>query len=339
MTVYSDSAEKASQVARSAIPLATKLGLPINPHVYAVCYEYTAKLNTRLTKAFEALLEEDAKPDKYMVELLYQQYIEESNDQAIEILKQAIQNLVLNAEGTLKQAEDHTAAYGHSLEEASEGLEKEANSPESIKAVVQNLIEGTSQMRESTHNLQEQLAAARREVEEMHKEYENIREQAYTDPLTGLKNRRAFDETLELLFADHKEKDKELTLLVIDIDHFKKVNDNYGHAVGDAVLKCVGKIVKNCVRGDDIAARFGGEEFALLLPNTPKEGAVKVAEKIRKVIAAQKFRHKDQELEPTTISIGLATSAVAENQMELFEQADAALYAAKSGGRNQVRAA
>jgi diguanylate cyclase len=124
----------------------------------------------------------------------------------------------------------------------------------------------------------------------------------------------------------------------MDIDHFKHINDSYGHAIGDIVIRNVADVVRKCIRGEDIAVRYGGEEFLVLLPNTQLEGAITVAEAIRRRIEALRLVRKNDNfaLAPFTISLGVAKRRGNDDRDSLVERADKALYQAKSSGRNQV---
>ncbi|MEM7017373.1 MAG: diguanylate cyclase [Pseudomonadota bacterium] len=158
---------------------------------------------------------------------------------------------------------------------------------------------------------------------------------ASTDVLTQLNNRRAFFERSEpaLKLADRYK--QPLSLLFLDIDHFKKVNDTYGHAIGDEILKAVANTIRVTVRETDIAGRLGGEEFAVLLPNTLPTDAINLAERIRQAIAGLRISDQSQQLSVTT-SFGVADHHTGGSLEKLLSYADVALYQAKSGGRNQV---
>lgn len=158
-------------------------------------------------------------------------------------------------------------------------------------------------------------------------------ELSQTDPLTSLRNRRAFDERLGETFEHARRYERPLSLAVIDVDHFKAINDTFGHDAGDAVLRAVGKIIGTGTRQTDFAARVGGEEFAILLPETPLFEALQFGEKLRSAIAAEPVGGH-----AVRISIGIASyphSHVA-SPAELFRAADQALYRAKANGRNRV---
>ena len=160
-----------------------------------------------------------------------------------------------------------------------------------------------------------------------------LEELSLTDPLTSIANRRAFDDRLALVFEHARRYDRPMSLVLVDVDHFKLINDERGHSSGDEVLRCVAKRIAAGTRQTDFAARVGGEEFAILLPETPLFEAMQFCEKIRASIAAEPmdgFR--------VTVSLGVANvphSRVA-SQQELFTAADAALYRAKANGRNRV---
>ena len=162
---------------------------------------------------------------------------------------------------------------------------------------------------------------------------------ATTDPLTRLLNRRALLERLSREVDRSKRYESMLTLLLLDIDHFKSINDSAGHLVGDGVLRQIGGLIEASVRTVDIAARYGGEEFVLILPETSQEGGVIFAERIRESIERYPFDAAGEEPLHLTASIGVATfpSPRVDSTEDLFARADEALYRAKSSGRNQVR--
>ncbi len=166
---------------------------------------------------------------------------------------------------------------------------------------------------------------------------ESLRQQAIRDPLTGLYNRRYLQETLNNELRRASRRNQELGLLMIDLDHFKKFNDEYGHEVGDFILSEFGRLVRLSIRGEDVPCRYGGEEFTLLLPETGREGTLLVAEKIAARIREHDFLFGNRSCGPITVSIGAALyphhGLTAES---LSKEADDALYQAKREGRNRV---
>ena len=170
--------------------------------------------------------------------------------------------------------------------------------------------------------------------EQIDKDLEKLKELSSTDPLTGIKNRRAFFEISENFFKLSRRKELPLSLIMLDIDFFKKVNDTYGHSIGDEVLKYLVKIVNKELRDSDIFARYGGEEFIILLPETDIEGAFKTADKLRKIIENTPYEG-DVEIS-ITISCGVAQLTNEKIFNDLIIKSDKALYRAKDGGRNMV---
>jgi two-component system chemotaxis response regulator CheY len=159
-----------------------------------------------------------------------------------------------------------------------------------------------------------------------------LAELASTDELTGVKNRRRFREDLELLFSQAARLGSPLSLILLDIDHFKQYNDAFGHPAGDRVLRQVGRMLQTTVRGHDVVARYGGEEFVILLPSTGVNRAVDVAERLRKAIAEHHWPFR-----PVTASFGVATSGMdTPDAAALVEHADQALYLSKRTGRNRM---
>ena len=163
-----------------------------------------------------------------------------------------------------------------------------------------------------------------------------LQELALRDGLTGLLNRRYWESCLEREFARHQRYDNPVSLVIFDIDHFKRVNDTYGHQTGDEVIRETARITSQLVRETDFAGRYGGEEFVVLLPGTTLDGAAQFAERLRSTIERQQI---DYQGSPLTFTISLGVATLADDMagyQALLERADKALYQSKEGGRNQV---
>ena len=162
-------------------------------------------------------------------------------------------------------------------------------------------------------------------------------EMSTTDELTGLYNRRYFTEALEREIARAKRYGTSLVMCMMDLDYFKRVNDAYGHTAGDMVLAEIGNILKDCIRKSDLACRYGGEEFAVILPDTDVKKAKTVCERFRKIVAGHPFKHNLSQFN-ITISMGITSynSLMDQSPIEIMELADKALYQAKEAGRNQL---
>ena len=169
---------------------------------------------------------------------------------------------------------------------------------------------------------------------------ETLRTQAIRDPLTGLFNRRYMEESFEREFRRAVRKEVPLAILMIDIDHFKRLNDTFGHEAGDAVLRELAKLFRAHLRAEDIASRYGGEEFMLILPETDLVAASECAKRLIEAIHAMQVQHYGQTLRDITLSVGLACFPQHSNTEDaLMRAADGALYRAKEKGRDRIETA
>jgi len=188
---------------------------------------------------------------------------------------------------------------------------------------------------ESPFSSREQVHDANKQVEILKKQMEKVKQEIIIDPLTRTYNRRAYDEKIKHEMAGFQRYGRPTALAIIDIDHFKKVNDSYGHRTGDGVLRILSDVMKKEIREIDVLARYGGEEFALILPHTPYQSAFDVADRIRRKVEASRFTYKGKPF-LVTISIGVGTLKVDDTLESYVERVDQALYRAKDRGRNQV---
>ncbi len=228
-----------------------------------------------------------------------------------------------------------------------------AEDPQQLKAEIQQRLETIlrhlDEHRESDearqHQLEEQLKRLNQRVREMEKEGESLRQRlrekhelAVRDPLTGLYNRLAYDERISQEFARAKRYKLPLSLAVLDIDRFKRINDSYGHKAGDKALKIIAERVRKNLRETDFLARYGGEEFAIIMPETGLGDALVAVEKLRKDVSQSQFHYQGTGV-AITVSVGLAEMQADDNPESLFQRADRALYTAKENGRDRTCAA
>lgn len=191
-----------------------------------------------------------------------------------------------------------------------------------------------AQIVETNGTLQQELHAAKRELREQEQELQSRTSEARTDALTGTANRRALDEMLVANLDESTRSGRPLSLLMFDVDHFKKFNDTHGHQAGDAVLRQVAEVLATAAGSLSPLARYGGEEFALLLPDVDGAQAALIAENLRLAVADRTFPFEDQALR-VTVSVGVAQAVSTDDPTLLTRRADSALYAAKAGGRNR----
>ena len=193
----------------------------------------------------------------------------------------------------------------------------------------------TRQMVEDVQQAREQVDDANKKVEVLKKQMEKVKQEIIIDPLTRTYNRRAYDEKLKLEMMGYQRYGRPTALAMVDIDHFKLVNDTYGHRTGDGVLRILSEVMKKEIREIDVLARYGGEEFALILPHTPYLRALEVAERIRQKVEISRFTYKGKPFS-VTISLGVGSLKEDDSLESYVERVDQALYRAKAGGRNRV---
>ena len=185
--------------------------------------------------------------------------------------------------------------------------------------------------------LAKQLQELHRETDGLRKQLVTAQDQALRDTLTGLPNRLAYNERLRIEHTRWQRAGRSLSLVVIDIDKFKSINDSWGHQAGDRVLKVLARELATQIRAQDFFGRYGGEEFVLILPETHCAGALKLADNLRRHIETCRFKYKDQPV-AVTISCGIAEFNPSDTPLQVFERADTCLYAAKHNGRNRCEA-
>src|SRR4051812_5065451 len=217
------------------------------------------------------------------------------------------------------------------LDEASHLLTSGANtSDDSLAEVVVDVI---GDVVRANQKLKTKLDTAEGRLQEQAVEIEAHMSRSLTDALTGLPNRREFNARMEERMGAWNRRRDVFSLLLLDVDHFKKLNDRYGHLTGDYVLSAIGRVLRGAIRREDAVARFGGEEFAILLPSTSLDDAIQAAQKVREAVARVSISRGGQQI-AVTVSGGLATIESNERVEALIQRADSALYAAKAAGRN-----
>lgn len=211
---------------------------------------------------------------------------------------------------------------------------------EEVRAVISYLMVENDKMRSRTASLQSSLENSQQQVEKLKSNLATVEAQGMSDPLTGLRNRRSFDVMIAAQVAAARNSGQPLCLILADIDHFKAINDRYGHPAGDDVLKWFARLLSGNVKGRDTVARYGGEEFAIILPQTTLDSAVKIASQIKSQLETQFWQKPDapNTMLRVTASFGIAQINPGEGTSGLISRADTKLYEAKTGGRNRVAA-
>ncbi|MBS0580533.1 MAG: GGDEF domain-containing protein [Proteobacteria bacterium] len=307
-----------------------------HPLSYTLWYEHLAGINPQLSEQLASRLGSGQALSDEDVFALYDRHIVARDMKSLQALQQQLLKLLEGVSEVTAQATDHTGQFERSLE-LNQGRLKSAESLEGIHAVVADLLSESQRVHTLTQVVVKKLESRAQEVGELRHALNVAQAEASVDPLTGLKNRRAFEKAV-------KEIEEEAgglvgaALLLFDVDHFKKVNDTWGHLLGDKVLRSVAQVLQSNIKGRDIAARLGGEEFAVLLVRATPGGALALAEQIRGLIAHARLRSitSGELVGEVTVSAGLAAAGPGDSLETMLRRADDALYRAKGTGRNRV---
>lgn len=330
--------ERSLEFASFALEQIKALGQPATPRNYEIWYVYAAGYNASLNSVINETISRSSKLTESDLQDIYDTHLSpvretERLDEAGSRVIQAVDSVMAIVGETLGAG----ASFDKVLKGAGQSL-KDSPDQVQVRNVVETLVRSTKEMEERNKLLEARLNASVSEINSLHDNLETIRAESLTDPLTGLSNRKSFDRAI-LGAIDHAfRKFQPLSVLMLDIDHFKIFNDTYGHLTGDQVLRLVGASLKSTVKGRDIAARYGGEEFTVVLPNTTLAQAGTVAEHIRNAVMLRELKKKStgEILGRVTISVGVATLRKSDDMDSLIERADACLYSAKRAGRNCV---
>src|SRR5581483_4871032 len=334
MTGRAEDYERAIGYADIAIGQMKALRHPCTPRNYEIWYTYATGYHPALNTQINATLKAKGTITEADLAQIYDDYLSPSRlTNRIDEVGSQVKNEIDHVMTMIDAVAGNASSYSESLAGATEQLAL-SKDREGLRAIVENLVATTKAMERSNQQLEERLIASKKEINELQSSLEAVRTESLMDPLTQLANRKYFDITLEKAISDALEKCEPLSLMMTDVDHFKKFNDSFGHLTGDQVLRLVALSVKHNVKGKDTAARYGGEEFAVVLPNTVLRAATTVADHIRREVMSKELmkRSTGEHLGHVTISVGVATLHKGDTPQSLIERADSCLYAAKRNG-------
>ncbi len=313
--------------------------LPAHPRNFELWYTYASGVNPDLNHTINTLQSEQGALTSRDVARIYDEFVAPYRVGArIEELGEKFSAEIERALTSIAATADSAAIYSDDLTKSRSDLGV-AIDRVMVEAVVRKVAAATQRTEDVNRRLATQLEESRRQIIELQQGLEAIRFESLTDELTTLANRKHFDHALLRALAEAEHSRVPFSLIMADIDHFKKFNDTFGHQIGDQVLRLVAIGLKQNVKATDIACRYGGEEFGIILPRTTLTQAVGLAEFLRQVIMSKELvkRSTSKSLGRITVSFGVATWARGDLAAEVLARADAALYAAKRGGRNLVR--
>jgi len=337
---YKESKERSAELLRMALGHMGRHDAALNPLSFAVWYESVAGINPKLDAAIARSIEQQPRLGDAAIERLFREHVAGADTAAMERIgndfKRAITEIAESASSTGNQA----GVFGRQLENLTEALN--SNDTTDLAPWLSKVRTGTEEMRTSAEALQQQVAASQREIQRLQGELTRARDESLLDALTGTLNRRAFDIKLQSILKPDPVQTAPNCLVMLDIDHFKKVNDTHGHVMGDKVIALLGEILRTSVTNQaHSVARYGGEEFAILLPRTDLAESIELAEKVRERTKAMKIRNRSTQevIMSVTISAGVTAAREDDDAATLIARADGALYQSKQSGRNRVTCA
>ncbi|MBL4826291.1 MAG: diguanylate cyclase [Spongiibacteraceae bacterium] len=323
-------------LSQSAIAHMDKFTIPNTPDNYRIWYTYCADTNDELKHHINRLIKNQTFFTENVNLEIHKRYFDKDQQNAFDGIRKTISDIIEHAGEKLGNFDKDMSRYKSALQSCEQQLS--TGSSDSLQTLIVQLLEDTHQIYNSTHTTNQSISQLSKEIDVLRSQVEQLTEQASTDALTGIANRRVFDTRYNKLLTEATHLGYSFSLLILDIDHFKSFNDKYGHTIGDMVLRFVANILDKMTKGQDIAARYGGEEFAILLPDTNLQGGITVAEKIRIAIAKQALKAgpEKRNVGRITVSIGVAQFKESDKNDSLIKRSDACLYKAKNAGRNRV---
>jgi len=326
-------------LAAKALLLADTYQTPPVPKTYAVWYSYAAGVPEEVTRKINGMIEKSGSVGPYELDQVHQEFLlaTEQERKHQELLSRHLDHemaeIVKLVQGHLTTSD----SYSGSLKKTATSLD-EMSSPAQVRTAIEVLLRENAKMRSDTVKLNESLTQTRAQVRKLRASLEKSREKEMRDSMTNLANRRYFEISLAREITEARTHGSSMCLVLIDIDHFKRINDTHGHIVGDDVLRYFAAILMSNVKGRDLAARYGGEEFALILPETQVEQAhalcrhiMEQLEKSRLVLSEGK-----RPIGQLTASFGISQYRSDDEPEQLLTRADEKLYEAKNAGRNRI---
>jgi diguanylate cyclase len=334
---YTETRERSAELLRQVIAWMGQHEAPFNPVTYTVWYEYGAGVNAGLREALDRCLQTEHRLSKTTIERLYREHIAGIDDKTMDRISRDFQQVMSNMAHQAERTGAHAGAFDQELSVLNSALLTQDTVQ--MQARLQQALQRSQAMQSATAELQEQVQVSRREIDKLRADLDRAREEAYIDSLTRVLNRKGLDHRIQRLLQQGVSPPMGLSLVMLDIDHFKRINDQHGHVVGDQVLAAMGEVLRRVVTAPDhVVARYGGEEFAILMPGSTAEVAGTLAEHVCRTTRAMKLRkrHAPEVVLTVTVSAGTAQWQAGESAEDWLARADAALYASKQAGRDRV---
>jgi diguanylate cyclase len=339
-TRYREPKARSAELLRLALAQMGRHDAAFNPITFAVWYEHVAGVNPPLSAAIDRQLKDGVHIDDGVVAQLHAAHIAPADEAAVGRIGAEMERLMAGLAQSAEQTGSQAGAFGHQLSGLTAALG--TKDTDQLAPLLNDVAASTAEMQSSVDTLQQRVALGENEIKKLRQDLDRACTEALRDPLTGILNRKGFDQQLGALLGAAPEDGSGHFLVMLDIDHFKKVNDTHGHIMGDRVIQGVAEILRGAVANPaHSVTRYGGEEFAILLPAASRDECVQLAETVRTRTKAMKIRNrKTQEvLLSVTISGGMAQMQPGDDAAALIARADAALYTSKHEGRDRLTVA
>ncbi len=307
------------------------------PNNYRLWFEYAAGSIDQLNNDIDTMLTQQKTITEAVCQKLFIQHIASNDQRDIDDTRIAIGDMLNVMVEHLKDWDTSSNQFSDKLNECIRKLDNDP-SIEEVKKIVTTVTDQAKQARNANQNIQTTLHNLSDEILTLRQDVDRLGNDALTDSLTQIMNRRGYDTALKDATEKCTEDGTVCSLVVLDIDDFKRINDTFGHQVGDKILKFIASTLGKNVRGNDILARYGGEEFAVILPDTNFDGAMRVAENLRKAVAARQLTtgSNGKVIGRITASIGVSCFRKDEPLDDFFDRVDKLMYQAKQKGKDQV---
>lgn len=332
--LYTDAFQQASENLRLALPLVNKHKTPINPVNYAVWYEYVAGHNTALIEEIDQRLSQNAPVTADLIQQLFEKYVLMNMPERISQTNEGLKLVVDNTISKISKAEQSADSCSQSLNQSQSKLAA-CHDSDDLKTLIDVILADTEKLAQTSVELKQELKRSSQQIEQLRAELKALKQSARTDSLTGLLNRGSLNKELGSLC---KEGASNHALILFDIDHFKKINDSFGHLIGDKVLQYFASVLLQHCNAHRVAARFGGEEMAMLIKHCDIQTVTDTADIIRMTLANSRLKKKDDDgtIGQVTVSAGITMIRAGDTPSKVIDRADQALYQSKAQGRNRI---
>lgn len=329
--------EQAKELSKSTLENIESHKLAAIPDNYRLWFEYAVGAIDQLSADIDNAIDQQTAIDQTLCRQLFMKHLANKDQEDVDETRIAVADLLQVIVKHLKDWDSSSTNFCDSLENCVSSLNNDP-SIDDIKQIIETVTDQAKRVRDSNLSIKSTLHSLSDEISSLRQDVGRLGSEATTDVLTETMNRRGFDLQLRDITERSLEYGFACSLIVLDVDNFKSINDNFGHQVGDKILKYIAATLRKNIRGGDVLARYGGEEFTVILPHTSFNDALKVAENLRIAISARQLTtgSTGKVIGRITISAGVASYKRNESMDSFFDRTDRYMYQAKNNGKDQV---